>query len=165
MLLRFQHWKQVLWRPPKVAPEPLDSHGPPCGSLIQKEKRHLFSVGGFETETSNFGLNGCLRVSKNPKNYAGSNGLMLSALYIPFFMKNVFFDESFYKFPLYLLYDRVNHQFWHKKLFEGLKLQKTQSWIKWRAQIDAQCTIHTFFYKVFSKFPLYLLYDRVNLQF
>jgi hypothetical protein len=71
-----------------VAPEPLDS---PCGSLIQKEKRHLFSVGGFETETSNFGLNGCLRVSKKSKNYAGSNGLMLSALYIPFFHeKHVF---------------------------------------------------------------------------
>jgi hypothetical protein len=32
-----------------------------------KEKKGLFSVGGFETETSNFALNGWPRVSKNQK--------------------------------------------------------------------------------------------------
>ena len=37
---------------------------------IEKEKEHLFSVRGFETETSNFSLNGSLRVSKNPKFHA-----------------------------------------------------------------------------------------------
>jgi hypothetical protein len=39
---------------------------------IQKEKKGLFSVGGFETETSNVALNGCPRVSKNQKFQAGS---------------------------------------------------------------------------------------------
>ena len=38
--------------------------------LDQKEKGHLFSVRGFET--SKFALNGCLRVSKNPKFHAWS---------------------------------------------------------------------------------------------
>jgi hypothetical protein len=38
----------------------------------QKENQHLFSVQGFETETSNFALTGCQRVSKNQKNSAGS---------------------------------------------------------------------------------------------
>ena len=31
-----------------------------------KQKENLFSVRGFEMETSNFALNGCLRDSKNP---------------------------------------------------------------------------------------------------
>jgi hypothetical protein len=39
----------------------------------EKEKESLFSVQGFETETSNFALNGCPRVSKNQKNSARSN--------------------------------------------------------------------------------------------
>ena len=43
-----------------------------CCICIEKEKEHLFSVRGFETETSNFALNGCLRVSKNPKFHARS---------------------------------------------------------------------------------------------
>ena len=33
------------------------------GIPSQKEKEHLFSVRGFGMETSNFALNGCLRVS------------------------------------------------------------------------------------------------------
>ena len=34
-------------------------------AMSQKEKENLFSVRGFETETSNFAPNGCLRVSIN----------------------------------------------------------------------------------------------------
>ena len=42
----------------------------------QKEKENLFSVRGFETETSNFAPNGCLRVSINWKFDARSNGML-----------------------------------------------------------------------------------------
>jgi hypothetical protein len=44
----------------------------PFFSKNQKEKEGLFSVGGFETETSNFALNSCPRVSKNQKFHARS---------------------------------------------------------------------------------------------
>ena len=45
----------------------------------QKEKENLFSVRGFETETSNFALNGCLRVSKNPKFHARSKKIQIDS--------------------------------------------------------------------------------------
>ena len=42
------------------------------------------------------------------------------------------------KFPLYLLYDGVNLQFWPKQLCEGLKLKDIQNWIEWWASIETQ---------------------------
>ena len=42
----------------------------------RKEKENLFPVRGFETETSNFASNGCLRVSINWKFDARSNGIL-----------------------------------------------------------------------------------------
>ena len=60
----------------------------------------MFSVQGFGMETSNFGLNGCPRVSIEAKFDAGSNGVlrfMPSAQWPPQFTKNVFFDEFFTK--------------------------------------------------------------------
>ena len=42
------------------------------GFFGRKAKDNLFSVRGFEMETSNFALNGCLRASKNPKFHARS---------------------------------------------------------------------------------------------
>ena len=41
-----------------------------------KEKENLFSVRGFETETSNFAPNGCPRVSTDQKFYARSDGML-----------------------------------------------------------------------------------------
>ena len=43
-------------------------------NVFEKEKENLFSVRGFETETSSFAPNGCLRVSTTQKFYARSDG-------------------------------------------------------------------------------------------
>jgi hypothetical protein len=62
--------------------------------LDQKEKKGLFSVGGFETETSNFALNGCWRVSKNQKFHARSKKkIQIDSQHTVntfFFTKNIF---------------------------------------------------------------------------
>ena len=64
----------------------------PLGAVCPKEKQSWFSVvciiGGFGMETSNFALNGCLRVSIVSFFDARSNGrvhLSLCAVYIPYF--------------------------------------------------------------------------------
>ena len=60
------------------------------------EKEHLFSVRGFETETSSFAPKGCLRVSIVRFFDARSNGMLrmsLRTLWNWFFAKIVFFYE------------------------------------------------------------------------
>ena len=64
----------------------------------QKEKENLFSVRGFETETSNLAPNGCLRVFTVQKFHAGSNG-MLKMIPSTLFTKNLLSDDFFIFFP------------------------------------------------------------------
>ena len=73
------------------------------GTFVENlsRKKGLFSVGGFETETSNFALNGCLRVSTIQKFDARSNGglrMIPSTLCIGCFHGKTVFLQLFYIF-------------------------------------------------------------------
>ena len=63
----------------------------------QKEKEDLFSVQGFEMETSNFTLNGCPRVSKNQK-FQGSDWYLLHWKYYFLLQKTCFLTSLFTNF-------------------------------------------------------------------
>ena len=114
-------------------------------------KGHRFSVGGFGMETSNFALNGCLRVSTVRFFDARSNGrLRMShrALWNWSSTKNVFFDNFYTNFRRYVtLLSRILvkipyfptsvHQFWdlHSNRLEIIfNLRPLDSYLvqKWR---------------------------------
>ena len=70
-------------------------------SLNQKEKENLFSVRGFETETSNFAPNGSPRVSTTQKFYARSDGwlrMIPRVLHIGHIYEKPAIWRVFYKF-------------------------------------------------------------------
>ena len=85
--------------------------------LCLKEKESFFSVQGFETETSNFALNGCSRVSKNQKYSAGfktKSRLIPSTLWIGCFHKKRVFWRVFYKlsFSFWLYKILLAQKYW-----------------------------------------------------